>query len=111
MEFGIPKEVRDLETRVGLTPAGILALVRAGHIVYIERNAGASAGFSDEDFRRAGAQIVYSAAEAYGRADVVVKVTRPTTQEYALFRNEQTIFSFLHLSVASPDLLEALAER
>jgi len=111
MEFGVPKEVRDLEMRVGLTPAGVLALARAGHTIYIERNAGAGAGFSDEDYRRAGAQIVYSAAEAYGRADVVVKVTRPAAQEHALFRPEQTIFSFLQLSTASPDLLEALVER
>ncbi len=76
MEFGVPKEVRDLETRVGLTPAGVLALIQAGHIVYVEREAGATAGFTDEHYRRAGAQIVYSAAEAYGRADVIAKVTR-----------------------------------
>jgi alanine dehydrogenase len=111
MEFGVPKEVRDLEMRVGLTPAGVLALTRAGHIVYMERGAGAGAGFSDENYRQAGAQIVYSAAEAYGRADVVVKVTRPTAQEHELFRIGQVIFSYLHLSVASPDLLEALVER
>ncbi len=111
MEFGVPREVRDLEMRVGLTPAGVLALTRAGHTVYVERNAGIGAGFSDEDYRRAGAQIVYSAAEAYGRANVVVKVTRPAAQEHPLFREGQTIFSFLHLSVASPDLLEALVER
>jgi alanine dehydrogenase len=111
MEFGVPKEVRDLEMRVGLTPAGVLALVRAEHTVYIERNAGARAGFSDEDYRHAGAKIVYSAAEAYGRADVVVKVTRPVAQEHVLFRPKQTIFSFLQLATASPDLLEALIER
>jgi alanine dehydrogenase len=111
MEIGVPKEVRDLETRVGLTPAGVLALTQAGHTVYVERNAGREAGFSDEDYRRAGAQVVFSAAEAYGRADVVAKVTRPTAQEHALFRPGQTIFSFFHLPVASPDLYEALAAR
>jgi alanine dehydrogenase len=111
MEFGVPREVRDLERRVGLTRAGVLALGRAGHTVYVERDAGAGAGFRDEDYRQAGAQIVYSAAEAYGRADVVVKVTRPAAQEHALFRSRQAIFSFLHLSVASPDLFEALVER
>ena len=111
MEFGIPKEVRDLEMRVGLTPAGVLALARGGHTVSVERDAGAGAGFHDEDYRRAGAQVVYSAAEAYGRADVVVKVTRPTAQEHPLFRHQQTIFSFLHLPVASSDLLDALTER
>ncbi|MFN2221364.1 MAG: alanine dehydrogenase [Candidatus Promineifilaceae bacterium] len=109
MEFGIPKEVRDLEMRVGLTPPGVLSLSEAGHTVYVERGAGTGAGFSDEDYRRAGAQIVFSAAEAYGRADIVAKVTRPAAREHALFRPGQTIFSFLHLSVASLDLLEALA--
>lgn len=111
MEYGVPKEVRDLEMRVGLTPAGVLALVQAGHTVYVERGAGVGAGFSDEHYRRAGAQIVYSAAEAYGRADVVAKVTRPAASEHGLFRYGQTILSFLHLSVASPDLLDALEEH
>lgn len=111
MEISVPKEVRDLETRVGLTPAGVLALVRAGHTVYVEQNAGRAAGFSDEDYAAAGAQIVFSPAEAYGRADIVAKVTRPTAEEHALFRPGQTIFSFLHLTVASPDLYEALASR
>ena len=108
MEIGVPKEVRDLESRVGLTPAGVLALTQAGHTVYIERSAGAGAGFSDEDYRRAGAQIVFSPAEAYGRADVVAKVTRPSSGEHSYFRPGQTIFSFLHLSVASSDLFDSL---
>ncbi|MCP5095883.1 MAG: alanine dehydrogenase [Chloroflexi bacterium] len=111
MEFGVPREVRDLETRVGLTTAGVLALVQAGHVVYVERDAGTGAGFRDEDYRQAGAQIVYSAAEVYGRSDVVAKVTRPTAAEHQLFRPYQTIASFIHLEVASPDLFQALAER
>jgi len=111
MNFGVPKETRDLEMRVGLTPAGVLALVQAGHEVYVEQGAGAGAGFGDEHYRRSGAHIVYDAAEAYGRVDVVAKVSRPTAREHAHFRNEQTIFSFLHLSVSSPDLLDALATR
>lgn len=111
MEFGVPKEVRDLEMRAGLNPAGAQALVQAGHTVYVESEAGAGAGFSDEHFRRAGAHIVYSAAEAYGRADIVAKVARPTAGEHHLFRHGQTICSFLHLSVSSPDLLEALIDH
>jgi alanine dehydrogenase len=108
MEFGIPKEVRDLESRVGLTPAGVSSLTRHGHTVYVEKNAGSAAGFSDDTYRHSGAQIVYSAAEVYGRADVVVKVTRPTAAEHALFRSGQTIIAFLHMAVASPDFLAAL---
>lgn len=111
MEFGIPREAREYEARVGLTPAGVGVLVAAGHTVYIEHNAGAEAGFSDEDYRREGGKIVYSADEAYGRAETVIKVARPTEEEYQRFRPGQTILSFLHLAVASPDLLEALQTR
>ncbi len=111
MEFGVPKEVRDLEMRVGLTPPGVSALVKAGHTVYVEKGAGAGAGFSDAAYQEAGAQTVYSAAEAYGRADAVVKVTRPAAQEHSLFREGQVIGSFLSLQTASLDLLEALTSR
>lgn len=110
MEFGVPKEVRDLESRVSLTPAGVRILTQAGHTVYFEQGAGERAGFSDRRYLRAGAKRVYSAAEAYGRADVVVKVTRPTAKEHGLFRPGQTIMSFLHLAVSSPDIVEAFAE-
>jgi alanine dehydrogenase len=113
MEFGIPKEVRTLqsEMRVGLTPAGVLDLVRRGHTVYVEKGAGRGSGFDDEVYRNHGAQIVYSAAEVYGRSDTVVKVSRPMQEEHQLFRLGQTIFSFLHLQVASHDLFDALEQR
>lgn len=78
MNIGIPRERRPDEHRVGLTPAGVELLVTGGHRCYVEHDAGLGAGFSDEDFARAGAQIVYSGEEAYGRADLVVKVARPT---------------------------------
>ena len=108
MEFGIPKEVRDLESRVGLTPAGVSSLARQGHTVYVEKDAGVAAGFSDDTYRHSGARVVYSAAEVYGRSDVVVKVTRPTAAEHALFRPGQAIIAFLHMAVASPDFFDAL---
>ncbi len=111
MEFGIPKEVRDLESRVGLTPAGVSSLVRRGHTVYVEKSAGVAAGFSDETYRHSGANIVYSAAEVYGRSDVVIKVTRPTAAEHVLFRPGQTLIAFLHMAVASPDFLAALRQH
>jgi len=111
MEYGVPREIRDLEMRVGLTPAGVLALTKAGHSVYVEHSAGDGAGFSAEDYRQSGAQIVFSAAEVYGRSDVVAKLSRPTETEHVYFRPGQMIFSFLHLAVASPDLLFALKER
>ncbi|CAG0944840.1 alanine dehydrogenase [Anaerolineae bacterium] len=111
MNYGVPKEVRELENRVGLTPAGAHALHEAGHAVYVERGAGVGAGFSDENYRAVGATIVYSADEAYGRADVIAKVTRLTAGEYASLRPGQTILAFTHLAVASRDLLDALRER
>lgn len=113
MEFGIPKEVRDKqsEARVGLTPAGVRGLVRDGHTVYVQGQAGLGAGFSDDEYAQQGAKIVYTAEEVYGRSDVVVKVGRPMQKEYRLFRPGQTIFSFLHMQVASPDLFEALHDK
>lgn len=111
MQFGVPREVRVNEKRVGLTPAGVAALTRAGNTVYMEHNAGADAGFRDEHYENVGGKIVYSAAEAYGRADVVIKVARPTRHEYKFFQDGQTIFSFFHMTVASPDLYRALAEH
>jgi alanine dehydrogenase len=111
MEFGVPKEVRVLERRVGLTPAGVAALTAGGHRVYIEHDAGAGAGFRDEHYENVGGKIVYTAAEAYGRADVVVKVARPTQQEHKLFRDGQAILAFFHLTVASPDLHAALGRH
>ena len=110
MEYGVPKEIRDLEMRVGLTPAGVQALVQAGHTVYVERGAGTDSGFSDEVYRKNGATLVYSADEAYGRADVVVKVARPAAAEHHRFRFGQTILSFFHLPVSSRDLYEALVK-
>lgn len=110
MDYGVPKEVRDLENRVGLTPAGVHALVDAGHSVYVQQGLGIGAGFSDENYRAVGANVVYSAEEAYGRADIVAKVTRLTSKEYSLLRKGQTILSFTHLAVASRDLLDALCE-
>lgn len=110
MNFGVPREVRPREYRVGLTPAAVDALVKQGHQIFVEREAGSGAGFSDELYRAVGGQIVYSAKEAYKRADVVVKVARPTADEYDNFRTGQALLSFLQLAVASPDLLEALAQ-
>ncbi|MSP11532.1 MAG: alanine dehydrogenase [Chloroflexi bacterium] len=111
MELGIPKEVRQLESRVGLTPAGVDALSKSGHTVWVERSAGAAAGFSDEVYQAVGAQIAYSAEELYGRSEVIVKVARPTAGEYRYFLTDQVIMSFLNLAVASPDLLEVLRQQ
>lgn len=111
MIFGVPKEIRDLETRVGLTPAGVQTLVQAQHTVYVGHEAGLAAGYSDEDYRQAGAQIVYTSAEVYGRADVICKIARPTAQEHHLFKEGQAICAFLSLTVASSDFYDILVEK
>jgi alanine dehydrogenase len=110
MNFGVPREIRPRENRVGLTPAAVDALIQEGHGVFVERAAGSGAGFSDEAYQAVGAQIVYTAKEAYKRADVVVKMARPTEDEYDNFRTGQTLLGFLQMAVASPDLLHAFQQ-
>jgi alanine dehydrogenase len=109
MDFGIPKELGERENRVGLTPAGVRSLTRRGDTVYVQHDAGQGAHFSDLDYQEVGGVIVYSREEAYGRADVVLKVSRPLEAEYDLLRPGQTILSFLHLAVAPAGLIQALS--
>lgn len=100
MDIGIPRERQPSEFRVGLPPTGVRLLKELGHVVYLERNAGEGAGFSDEDYRAAGAQIVYSGEEAYGRAELLLKIARPTRRELTWLRPKQAILGFLHLGAA-----------
>ncbi|MCG8592315.1 MAG: alanine dehydrogenase [Proteobacteria bacterium] len=105
MRIGVPKESKNLEFRVGLVPDGVRALVDAGHEVCVEAGAGRGSGFGDEDYRKAGAQIV-DAEEAFG-AQLVVKVKEPNAEEVAWLRSGQTLFAYLHLA-AAPALADAL---
>ena len=111
MNIGIPRERRTDENRIGLTPTGVQLLSAGGHRCYVESGAGVGAGFGDQDFAQAGATIVYSGEEAYGRADLVLKVARPTTDELAWLRTGQTVMAFWHLASASPDNLETLLRQ
>lgn len=97
MIVGVPKEIKDNEYRVGLTPASVRQLVDAGHSVLVETGAGEGSGFSDDDYRAAGASIVASAAEAWG-AEMVVKVKEPLPQEYDFLRPDLILFTYLHLA-------------
>jgi alanine dehydrogenase len=108
MNIGVPKERRPSEYRVGLSPAGVGLLVENGHTCYIESQAGLGSGFSDEEFREAGGQIVYTGEEAYGRAELVLKAARPTDQELAWFVPGQALAGLLHLAAARPNKVEAL---
>ncbi len=111
MNIGVPRESRQDEYRVGLTPAGVELLTAAGHACLIEHDAGRGAGFSDQDYERAGARIVYSADEAYGRADMVLKVERPTAEEVELLRDGCIVMGFLHLAVSRKERIQKLLEK
>src|SRR5512134_2518627 len=111
MDIGVLRERRADEYRVGLTPAGVELLVAGGHNCYVEKGAGLGAGFSDEDYVKAGGKTVYSGEEAYGRADLVLKVARPTAEELTWFRPGQAVMAFWHLASASPDNLDALLKH
>ena len=113
MNIGVPKEATSAtyENRVGLAPDGVSILTREGHCVYVENKAGASSGFDDEDYRRAGAQIVYSAEEAWGRSDMIVKVRAPIACEFPFLRDGQIVTGFLHMAVAARALIDTLLDR
>jgi alanine dehydrogenase len=109
MIIGVPKELKDNEARVGITPAGVKALTDAGHKVLVETNAGALSSFPDEDYQNAGAEIVGDAGYCWGKADMVVKVKEPIESEYPYFRENLVLFTYLHLAPI-PDLTNKLLE-
>lgn len=108
MQIGLPKEIKDQEFRVGLTPANVQSLCQQGHQVVVEYGAGTGAGFSDDDYSQAGAKLVDDAAIAWGQA-MVVKVKEPQPAEYEFFRKDLLLFTYLHLA-AEPELTKALLE-
>jgi len=111
MNVGIPRERRDLELRVGLTPHGVELLTRTGHTCYVESEAGLGAGFTNTHYERAGASIVYSGEEVYGRADLVLKAVGPTDEEMEWLREGQIITGFLHLAAARRGKIRTLLEK
>ncbi|RCH55076.1 alanine dehydrogenase [Mucilaginibacter hurinus] len=109
MTIGIPKEIKNNENRVAATPAGVAALVAAGHRVSVQRNAGAGSGFSDSAYELAGAVLVDTAAEAWS-AEMVMKVKEPIATEFLYFRKGLILFTYLHLA-AEPALTAALVDK
>ena len=98
MIVGVPKEIKDHEARVGITPAGVKALTDAGHKVLVETQAGAQSGFDDTEYQDAGAEIVGDAGFVWGKSDMVVKVKEPIEKEYPYFREGLILFTYLHLA-------------
>ena len=109
MKIGVPTEVKNNENRVSLTPAGTDRLVREGHRVLVQSGAGLGSRITDDDYLAAGAEIVATAADAWGEADMVIKVKEPIAQEYGFLRDDLTLFTYLHLA-ADRALTTALVE-
>ena len=110
MKIGIPKELKDNEYRVGMTPAGCRALVEAGHELVVEAQAGIGSGFTDEEFIGAGARIEPDVDKVWGGAEMVIKVKEPIEPEYDRMQEGQTLFTYLHLAPL-PRLTQVLCER
>lgn len=109
MKIGVPTEVKNNENRTALTPAGADRLVHEGHRVLVQSGAGVGSGISDEAYRAAGAEIVATADDAWGDADLVIKVKEPIAQEYGFLRPDLTLFTYLHLAADRP-LTDALVD-
>jgi len=107
MIIGVPKEIKEQEQRVALLPSAANQLIRREHSVLVEKNAGVGSGYTDEQYAKAGAQIVNQANEVFARADLIVKVKEPLEAEFSLLREGQILFTYLHLA-ASKALTEAL---
>jgi len=110
MKIGLPKEIKDNEYRVGLTPAGVNALVNAGHDVFVQKSAGEGSGFTDDQYVKAGGKIVETADDAWGEGDMVVKVKEPIAPEYPRMRENQLLFTYLHLA-PELELTKQMMER
>ena len=107
MIIGVPKEIKEQEQRVALLPSGTNELTKHGHSVLVETNAGLGSGYSDQDYVKAGAEIVEQAKEVFARSDMIVKVKEPLKAEFPLLRRGQILFTYLHLAASKP-LTEAL---
>ncbi|WP_298556508.1 alanine dehydrogenase [uncultured Algibacter sp.] len=98
MKIGVPKEIKNNENRVGMTPAGVFELTKRNHIVYIQSSAGFGSGFFDKDYQEVGAVILDSIEEVYGSSDMIVKVKEPIEEEYELIKPNQVVFTYFHFA-------------
>ena len=109
MIIGIPKEIKNNENRVGMTPAGVKEMTRHGHTVYVQATAGVNSGFSDEAYTAAGAKILQTIEDVYAIAEMIVKVKEPIESEYGLVRKGQLVFTYFHFASSEP-LTRAMIE-
>ncbi|MBQ5627900.1 MAG: alanine dehydrogenase [Bacteroidaceae bacterium] len=109
MIIGVPKEIKNNENRVGMTPAGVQEMTKHGHTVYVQAGAGVNSGFSDDAYIAAGAKILPTIEDVYAIAEMIVKVKEPIASEYALVRKGQLIFTYFHFASSEP-LTKAMVE-
>lgn len=110
MIIGVPREIKNNENRVAITPAGVLSLRNAGHEVLVEKDAGIGSGFANEAYQEAGAKVIELAADVWAQSEMIMKVKEPLEEEYGYFRKDLILFTYLHLA-AEPSLTKALTEN
>ena len=110
MIIGVPKEIKNNENRVGLTPGGAKELIKNGHSLYVQSTAGEGSGFTDDDYRNVGAQILPSIGDVYAKAEMIIKVKEPIAVEYPLIKENQLLFTYFHFA-SSEELTNAMIER
>ena len=109
MIVGIPKEIKNNESRVGMTPAGVLELTHSGHKVYVQSGAGLGSGFTDKDYQKYGAEILETIEKVYAESEMIVKVKEPAPEEYPLIKEGQVVFTYFHFA-SSERLTKAMVE-
>lgn len=102
MKIGIPKEIKNNENRVGMTPAGVAELIRHGHEVFVQHTAGEGSGFSDEKYKEVGAKILPTIEGVYAIAEMILKVKEPIESEYPLIKKGQLVFTYFHFASDRP---------
>src|ERR1017187_9187357 len=107
MIIGVPKEIKNNENRVGLTPAGVAELIKHGHILYVQASAGEGSGFRDEAYVKAGALMLPDIESVYDKAEMIIKVKEPIASEYPLIKPDQLLFTYFHFA-SGQELTEAM---
>ncbi|WP_337043462.1 alanine dehydrogenase [Emticicia sp. 17c] len=110
MIIGVPKEIKNNENRVALTPAGVAELKKHGHTVYVQSTAGEGSGFQDEEYTKAGANLLPTIEEVYGIAEMIIKVKEPIASEYSLIKKDQLLFTYFHFA-SSEELTHAMIKQ
>jgi len=102
MKVGIPKEIKNNESRVGMTPAGVFELTKNNHTVFVQTTAGEGSGFFDKDYQEVGATILPTIEDVYSQSEMIVKVKEPIASEYPLIKENQIIFTYFHFASSEP---------